>query len=125
VKRCDRLIDVGRRRFLSGAGMAAAGAAAAGVLPANATPAPARVDYPSAMFPVGAGKPHPSPLRRTQWMPALPSRRLVSGQLDDAKPDQPLHLIRIEDHIRTRACWMCDSNGPMTLRHFGIRHVCP
>jgi arsenite oxidase small subunit len=49
MKRCDALVDVGRRKFLTGAGVAAAGAAAATVLTteARATPAPARVDYPS------------------------------------------------------------------------------
>ena len=45
----DALVDVGRRKFLTGAGFAAAGAAAATVLTteARATPDPARVDYPS------------------------------------------------------------------------------
>ena len=49
MKRCDAMVDVGRRKFLSGAGMAAAGAAAATVsIPAaKAAPAPARVNYPS------------------------------------------------------------------------------
>ena len=51
MKRCDLLVDVGRRQFLSGAGMAAAGAAAAAAIPAGeakaAVPA-ARVVYPSA-----------------------------------------------------------------------------
>jgi arsenite oxidase small subunit len=49
MKRCERLVDVGRRQFLSGAGIAAAGAAAASVIPqpAKAAPAQARVDYPS------------------------------------------------------------------------------
>jgi arsenite oxidase small subunit len=42
-------VDVGRRKFLTGASVAAASAAAVGVLSteANAAPAPARVDYPS------------------------------------------------------------------------------
>lgn len=46
---CPKLVDAGRRKFLSGAGIAAAGAAAAAVvpLPAHAVPAPARVEYPS------------------------------------------------------------------------------
>jgi arsenite oxidase small subunit len=51
MKRCDLLVDVGRRRFLSGAGLAAAGMAATTALPvgpAKAAPSPARVDYPSA-----------------------------------------------------------------------------
>jgi arsenite oxidase small subunit len=45
MKRCDRLVDVGRRRFLGGVGVAAA----ASVVPqrAKAAPAQARVDYPS------------------------------------------------------------------------------
>jgi arsenite oxidase small subunit len=49
VKRCDAIVDVARRKFLSGAGIAAAGAAAASIpIPeAKAAPAPARVDYPS------------------------------------------------------------------------------
>ena len=47
MKRCDRLVDLGRRQFLSGAGIAAAGAAASSVMPAGAAPAQARVDYPS------------------------------------------------------------------------------
>jgi arsenite oxidase small subunit len=47
MRRCDRLIDVGRRKFLSGAGIAAAGAAAASIVPANAAPQQARVEYPS------------------------------------------------------------------------------
>jgi arsenite oxidase small subunit len=46
---CPKLVDVGRRKFLSGAGLAAAGAAAATVIttPAGSAPAPALVDYPS------------------------------------------------------------------------------
>ena len=48
MRRCHRLIDVGRRKFLSGAGIAAAGAVAASVVPARAAAPPqARVDYPS------------------------------------------------------------------------------
>ena len=49
MKRCDALIDAGRRKFLTGAGVVAAGAAASAVpVPeANAAPAPARVTYPS------------------------------------------------------------------------------
>jgi arsenite oxidase small subunit len=49
VKRCHRMVDVGRRKFLSGAGMAAAGAAAASVMPQSVKAAPpqARVEYPS------------------------------------------------------------------------------
>ncbi|KAB0264382.1 arsenate reductase (azurin) small subunit [Microvirga brassicacearum] len=50
MKRCDLLVDLGRRRFLSGAGVAAAGVAASAVLPANETKAAvptARVTYPS------------------------------------------------------------------------------
>ena len=33
MKRCDLLVDLGRRRFLSGAGVVAAGAAAGAVVP--------------------------------------------------------------------------------------------
>jgi arsenite oxidase small subunit len=50
MKRCDLLVDVGRRRFLSGAGIAAAGAAASTVLPAQPADAQtpmARVAYPT------------------------------------------------------------------------------
>jgi arsenite oxidase small subunit len=48
MKGCDRVVAIGRRRFLSGAGLAAAGAAATQlpVKPAKAAPA-AGVDYPS------------------------------------------------------------------------------
>jgi arsenite oxidase small subunit len=50
MKRCDLLVDAGRRRFLSGAGVAAAGAAASTVLPvpdAKAQTPTARVAYPT------------------------------------------------------------------------------
>lgn len=49
MERCDRMVDAGRRKFLTGAGFAAAGAAAAVVVPtqAKAAPSAARVDYPS------------------------------------------------------------------------------
>lgn len=49
MDRCQRMVDVGRRKFLSGAGFAAAGAAVAQISPqeAKATPLAARVDYPS------------------------------------------------------------------------------
>ncbi len=49
MKRCQRMVDVGRRKFLTGAGVTAAGAAAATVLVSEtrSAPAPARVDYPS------------------------------------------------------------------------------
>lgn len=49
MKRCQTMVDVGRRKFLTGAGMAAAGAAAAAVVPqqAKAVPTSARVQYPS------------------------------------------------------------------------------
>ncbi len=49
MKQCQRIIDAGRRRFLTGAGLAAAGAAAATVLPetTRAASGSARVDYPS------------------------------------------------------------------------------
>ena len=48
-KRCNRLVDAGRRQFLRGGALAAAGAAAATVTttPAAAAPANAQVDYPS------------------------------------------------------------------------------
>ena len=41
MKRCDRKVDIGRRWFLSGAGVAAAGAAAATVMPQKAAAQPA------------------------------------------------------------------------------------
>jgi len=49
MQRCDRMVDAGRRKFLSSAGLAAAGAAAAAVVSTKAKAAPpsARVDYPS------------------------------------------------------------------------------
>lgn len=49
MKRCPKLVDVGRRQFLRGSVMAAAGAAAATALPpeVKAKPAAARVEYPS------------------------------------------------------------------------------
>ena len=49
MRRCSAMIDVGRRRFLTEAGIAAAGAAAATVSTpeAKAALAPARVNYPS------------------------------------------------------------------------------
>ena len=49
MKICPSIVDIGRRKFLSGTGFAAAGAAAATVVPsvAESVPAPARVDYPS------------------------------------------------------------------------------
>jgi arsenite oxidase small subunit len=49
MKKCDLMVDVGRRRFLSGAGVAAAGAAATSVLApgqARAATPTARVTYP-------------------------------------------------------------------------------
>ena len=49
MDRCDRKVDVGRRWFLSGAGVAAVGAAAGAAIPGRAeakTPL-ARVSYPS------------------------------------------------------------------------------
>ncbi|MFD2181706.1 arsenate reductase (azurin) small subunit [Rhodoplanes azumiensis] len=49
MKRCDLMVEVGRRRFLGGLGVAAAGAAAAATTApqADAAPAPALVEYPS------------------------------------------------------------------------------
>jgi arsenite oxidase small subunit len=49
MRRCEKLVDVGRRQFLRGAGLAAAGVAAAGVMPvqAKAATGQARVSYPS------------------------------------------------------------------------------
>lgn len=49
MKRCAKLVDVGRRQFLRSGAMAAAGAATVSVLPrqAKAAPAKARVEYPS------------------------------------------------------------------------------
>ena len=49
MSRCDRLVDIGRRQFLRGAGVAAAGMAAVSVVPqeAKAAPGQALVNYPS------------------------------------------------------------------------------
>lgn len=48
MKRCTQMVDVGRRQFLRGAGIAAAGTAAASVAPiADPAKAAARVTYPS------------------------------------------------------------------------------
>lgn len=49
MKQCDAMVDLGRRKFLSGAGITAAGAAAAGLaIPqAKANTTSARVNYPS------------------------------------------------------------------------------
>lgn len=49
MSHCDRMVDVGRRRFMSGAGFAAAGIAVTSLAPAAAKAAPpaARVEYPS------------------------------------------------------------------------------
>ncbi len=49
MKRCDAMVDAGRRKFLAGASFAAAGVAAVSVplTGAKAGPPPARVDYPS------------------------------------------------------------------------------
>jgi arsenite oxidase small subunit len=48
MRKCDRLVDVGRRQFLRGAGIAAAGAAAVGIIPqeASAAQGQALVNYP-------------------------------------------------------------------------------
>ncbi|HEV2549425.1 MAG TPA: arsenate reductase (azurin) small subunit [Stellaceae bacterium] len=49
MKRCNRMVEIGRRQFLSGGATAAAAAVAAGALPAaaEAAAAPARISYPS------------------------------------------------------------------------------
>ena len=49
MKRCQMIVDVGRRQFLSGASMTVAGVAAATVSApqAKAAPPSARVNYPS------------------------------------------------------------------------------
>ncbi len=49
MSRCDRMVDVGRRKFLGGASLAAAGAAVSALAPTptKAAPPGARVDYPS------------------------------------------------------------------------------
>jgi arsenite oxidase small subunit len=67
MSRCDRKIDIGRRAFLSGAGVAVAGAAAATVVPQRAEAAAA-------------------PLARVRY----PSNRLAN--LSDLKPDEPLQV---------------------------------
>ena len=47
--KCNKLVDIGRRRFLQGGAVAAAGVATLSVshTPAKAAPATARVEYPS------------------------------------------------------------------------------
>lgn len=49
MKKCEAMVDIGRRKFLTGAGVAAVGAAATQlhVNNAEAAPAAARVEYPS------------------------------------------------------------------------------
>ena len=49
MSHCDRMVDVGRRKFMSGAGLAAAGVAVTSIAPttAKAAPAAARVESPS------------------------------------------------------------------------------
>ncbi len=49
MKGCPQMVDAGRRKFLSGAGVATAGAAAVAFMPqgAKAGPALARVSYPA------------------------------------------------------------------------------
>ena len=49
MSRCDRMVDVGRRKFMSGAGLAAAGVAVTSIVPtpAKAAPPAARVNYPA------------------------------------------------------------------------------
>lgn len=66
MKRCDRKIDIGRRWFLSGAGVAAAGAAAAAIVPHGAEAA--------------------TPLARVQY----PANRLAN--ISDLKPNAPLQV---------------------------------
>ncbi len=50
MRKCERLIDIGRRQFLRGGATAAAAGVVGALTPAKkaaATPAPARVDYPA------------------------------------------------------------------------------
>ncbi len=50
MSRCRKMVDLGRRQFLKGGGVAAAGVVATTVLPtssAKASPANAQIDYPS------------------------------------------------------------------------------
>ncbi|QFI69859.1 arsenate reductase (azurin) small subunit [Sinorhizobium alkalisoli] len=48
MKRCHAMVDIGRRQFLTGAGVVAAGAVASTVAPSEAVAAaPARMQYPS------------------------------------------------------------------------------
>lgn len=46
-KKCNRLVDIGRRQFLRGGAVAAAAAATATTAPARAASANAQLDYPS------------------------------------------------------------------------------
>lgn len=47
MSKCDKLVELGRRQFLRGGGIAAAGAAAAVVVPVKSADAAGRVNYPS------------------------------------------------------------------------------
>lgn len=66
MTRCNRMVDVGRRKFLGGAGIAAAGVAVSTMVPtqAKAAPAAARVDYPASRL----------------------------ANVGDLKPNEPLHV---------------------------------
>ena len=80
MKRCDLLVDVGRRRFLSGAGVAAAGAAATAVMPAGEA---------KAAVPTAAGNLSLDEARQRQGpqgQRALPGR--LSGQRRARRPSQ-------------------------------------
>ena len=71
MKSCPTMVDVGRRKFLSGAGIAAAGAAAPTVVPprAEAGPQLARLSYPSNRL---ANVRTSSPTRPSRWPTQTP-----------------------------------------------------
>ncbi len=67
---CDKLLDIGRRQFLSGSAIATAGASRATVVPevAKATACRAVLDYPSSRLALAGSKEFGCPCcKRTSW----------------------------------------------------------
>lgn len=93
MKACPKLIDAGRRRFLSGAGMAAAGAAAAVVVSAEA-----RADAPSTPAAPSAGAPAtsaPAAVIPSATSRAYPKRKLAN--LGVMKTNEPVSVSYPDD----------------------------
>lgn len=82
MKRCPNMVDVGRRQFLRGTGIAAAGVAAASSLPQDAKAAPqlARVSYPSNRLANIADLTTNEPLEVSYPDPSAPGVLLKLGQ---------------------------------------------